>query len=462
MNWKTILPIGLVVAVVFVGTLISQYTPNKSEENVTGPTVKVPLFFETEQIVYDPNSKSRPSRFAETFYQKSNEPVTQTFWFYNTNMVPIRLKVGGRSCISCTTTRVSTVAQPDWQEFVRTSALGLISGGFGQTDLMSAVAFAQLDSHLQWKELNFDQPDTYAEIPAAANDKSPTMGLFQMVVTPNHDGFKGIEVTLDAGTDGEYTQTRNLRYGVIVVPPCIVTPDTIDIGIRPDNAEPFFTEVYYWSPTESIAQLPPPPISVEENDPFIVVGPLEPLDQEGRRQLVQELDRQKTITRVKSAYRVPITIYRSRPKDASTNVPYEPDIGKFSRRISFAGPNQTTVMTTITGRNVGLIDLVRTDAVEFGTFASQYGSEAKVQIVSDRKDLELIPLPKENSPAALISELSPPRTESGRRYWNLTVKIRPNEYVGQLPGSSRVVLQAKTQDGTQRIYIEVKGQGTAR
>ena len=462
MSWKTILPIGLVVAVVFVGTLISQYTPSQPKEKEAGPAVKVPLYFETEQIVYEPYSKSRPSRFAQTFYKKSTEPVTQTFWFRNTNPVPIRMKVSGRSCSQCTTTRVASVAHADWQEFVNTSAIGLISGGFGQTDLMSPLAFAQLDRKLQWKELKFDEPDAYVEIPAAANDKSPTMGLFQMVVIPNHDGFKAIEVTLKAGVDAEYAQTRILRYGVIVVPPCFVSPSVVDVGSRSDNAEPFVTELYYWSPTETMEELPPPAISVENNDPFIVVGQPQPLDQDGRRELVQEMKEQQTTSRVKSGYRIPVTVYRSRPANAPANAPHEPDLGRFTRRISFAGPNQTTVTTTIVGANVGLIELVRADSVDLGSYAAAYGTESSVQIVSDRKDLELSLLQKENVPSALISELTEPKVESGRRYWTLTVRVRPNEYVGELPASSRVVLQAKTQAGTQRISIEVKGRGTTR
>ena len=464
MNWKTILPIGLFLAVVFGATVILFNTPKRQpDKQASGPQIKVPLAFETEQIVYEPLSKSRPSRFAQTFYEKSNEPVTQTFWFRNTNPVPIRLKVGERSCVACTTTRVASVDAAKWQDFVKYSALGLIAnGGFGQTDLMSALAFAQLDQSLQWKELSFDEPDAYAEIPAAANDKTPTMGLFQMVVIPNHDGFKGIEVMTAAGVGEEYTQTRKLRFGVMVVPPCELTPAQIDVGIRPDNAEPYRADVYYWSPTRSFDELPPPAIAVENNDPFIAVGTPEPMKRNEINSFKQLLDRESKGLRIKSAYHIPVTVYRSRPATAATDLPTEPDIGKFSRKINFAGPNQTTVSTTITGTNVGLVELIRADAIDLGTFNSRYGAEAIVQLVSDQKELELSVLQNQNVPAALVTELSEPRMESGRRYWTLTVTIRKNEYVGELPTNSSVVLQAKTKIGNRRITIEVKGLGTAR
>ncbi len=453
----------MLVGVVFVATLVSQYSgspepaPSPVEGNpaiVSGP----PLRFTNTQMAYLPESKELPQRHFTGFYEVSPDLVPASFWFRNTHPLPVELTVRGRSCTSCTSARVAVV--PPGQ----VNALAVMAGaaGLGRgADLVTTLAAADLMSKLPWQPLDFDTPDAGVAIPAAT-EAGPTWGVFQLQVRVVAVGPKPLKA--DAGLRvGTLPPVRQeFEVAVVGVNPFEVEPRTLALGTMPEDYGDRQFDLTVWSATRTPDRLPAAAAAVNIRDPFVAIGPPVALTPDERAQVARSLAAQGTPFRVTAGYRVPVTVHRRRPPSGPPG-PAEPDIGPFDRQIGITCGGSHAASVGVTGVVVGAVSLVDGGVIDLKDFPGPAGVErGNFTLASERPDLPLAVVPAECKPEYLKASLSEPRVEGGRRFWTLTVAVPPGACFADLPPDSVLVLAGESRGQTIRVRLPVKGRGYAR
>lgn len=463
-NLMTAAAVVMLVGVVFVATLISQYsgTPDPgpvasgTDPVLTGP----PLRFTVDKMMYDPASEELPHRHFTGFYEVSPELVPASFWFQNVHPSPVELTVRGRSCTSCTSARVAVI-KPGQVDALAVTA-GVVGLGRG-ADLVTALTAANLMAGLEWQPLNFDTPDTGVLIPAAASPTAPTWGVFQLEVKVVGVGPKSL--TAEAGLRvGNLPPVRQgFEVMVLGMNPFEVEPPRIDLGTMAEDYGVRHFDLTVWSATRTPDRLPPPAAAVNVRDPFVAVGAAVALTPDERARVAANFATQGRPYPVTAGYRIPVTVHRRRPADGPTAGPAEPDIGPFDRQIGITSGGNYAPSVALTGTVTGAVSLVDGGAIDLKDFPGAAGVErSNFNLVSDRLDLSLAVVPAECKPQYLKASLSEPRVEGGRRFWTLKVVVPPGVCFEDLPPDSVLVL-AGTRDGqTVRVRLPVKGRGYSR
>jgi hypothetical protein len=455
----------LVVLLVFGATVVSMYTGNTADtgedqgNEISGP----PLVFAGTQISYTPGAENSSLALFPGYYEIGEQHHRAAFWFYNPHPVPIRFSVLGRTCTSCTLARVGYAPPGRFEEFQTRAVLDALPvGGLPRLPVLGPPAGAALLESMSWHDMDFDHPDHVVEIPAAPPG-GRTWGAFVMFIKVTGEGPKTLSAGVGMAAGNAAPVQQAFTVTLFGMKPFEVTPKAVELGELAEGAPPQTRELYYWSATREQADLPPPQVTVNTKDPFLRVGSPTPLDPDDRAALAVNLSRQGSATRVLGAYKIPLTVYRRLP-DASPNTPAEPDIGPFDRQIGITGPAGTTQGVTVSARVTGLVAvaLASENLVDLKDFNGKFGTEKTVNLVSDKPDLTLQPLPGETKPAYLKVELSPPQAQAMRRYWTLKVIVPPGACNDELPTDSAVAFQATTKAGTQKVRIPVKGRGFER
>lgn len=465
---KYLLPLGALVAVVFVATLISQNVGDQSiggddpnEFRLNGP----PLYFTHEAIGYDPTSEDMVLRNFQGFYEPGGPKVLIPFWFKNPHPVSVKIAVLGRSCTACSTVRVATFSQADTQTFHHHAAASTLPASpIGPPSLLAGLSVLALIESAKKEDFNFDRPADKIEVPAAADANTPSWGMLIMGVdVPLGPKPLRAEFSFTAGN----TAPVNKAFFVNVtgVAPFDVVPKQIKFDDLPENAEPQTKELFYWSSTRGMPTpgrdnwptLQPPNLSLTGNDPFLKLGTPIPLsDAELARSPMQQGQGGAPL-RVLGAYRIPVTISRKAPGPQPGTV-IEPDLGPYERSIGVTSPGvvasqSVKVLTTMTG----LVALHgNSQVVDMGSFRES-GKRQPVMLVSDRKDLTLEPLPEESKPSFLT--VKPVKTEvsGGRTYWTFEIEVKAGLLAGELPAESMVAFKITTPTGVRKLRVPVKG-----
>ena len=468
---RVFIPIVLVFGVVFTLTVVKKLDttpPRPSGDDKTATTV-MPLRFTYTEVRYDPTSDDPLYRHFPGFYEVSDQENTASFWFRNTNPTPTEVQVLGRSCTSCTAARLAVVPASGIRDLVRQSAAGLFPASpFPVPDLLTAIAFAELDQRLTWREFNFEEVGDTAVVPAAESASQPTWGIFQMGMKVTGLGPKSLTAGVGMKT-GTMTVPARIPLTVTLhgINPFEITPAEINLGTFPEGATPRTIDLYYWSATRTTEPsspsqlfLPPPTLHVPDDDPFLTVGEPVVLTAAERVQLAGQLqgNSAKAIP-VLGAYRFPVTLYRTAPNGA------EPDIGPFEHHLAISGPGANgSRRFTIKGQTVGVVALASGDVLKLGKNGEWnvlYGNTTDAELVSDRENLQLELVPEETTPGFLKATLGAPEIRSGRTYWNLKIVIPPNTGFGSLPRDAAVVLRTVGAK-PQKIRIPVQGFGFRR
>jgi len=450
-TFKAVLIIGLVVGLVFGATLISMYTGSTESLKEGGDDVKLidgpPLFINPISIGYDPSSSNPDLKYFPGFYEPGETLIRVWFWFKNPHKLPIRVAVLGRSCSACTSARLAVIDSPYGRRFEGHAAF---AGG-------AAPLLAKLD----WKELNFEKPEESVEVPPAASEDEPTWGLFEMAIKVR--GMGPNTLTAEVGlTAGQAAQSRlTFRVTIVGVPPFNVVPLAVNLGRIPESTAPQTQTLHYWSATRELAELPPPEVSLGAKEPYIVVGtPVAMTKAECDRLMASYISDGKT-AKVMSGYKVPFTSYRKLPEPVEGSAS-EPDIGPFTRQMSFKGPGGTALGVAITGNIVGLVSLAEGSTVDLKDFESRFGVEKTFNLVSDRTDVTLEKVKAEFRPGFLDAEVGEAKSESGRRYWAVKVIVPKGQLRDELPPDSVLVFLAKTPTATYKVRVPVKGRAFER
>lgn len=461
---KVVGPIILVILVVFGATLISQYTPPEKKAGGEGAQiVGQPLEFRATEMAYNPNAEDVAARAFDAFHEPGGGPVYVSFWFKNPHTVPVRLRVTGRSCSSCTAASAAIVPNDAIDALTRQAAVGLFPpSALPVPDLLTPLAAVALDRKLDWQPLDFDNTEQGVQVPAAVDADTPTLGIFRTHVTVNSEGPKSLRADIGMAVGEQPSTNLAFKVTVVGVAPFYIHPKEVKLGDLPEGSPPRAIDVHYWSTTRGPAELPPPHVAAATQDRFLQAGAPVPLSPDEAARLAVRLAGEGVATRVAAAYRVPVTVHRHLPTSAASGGPTEPDVGAFERRVGFAGPNGSSATLAVTGTVTGAVALDGVGQVALGSFNARAGTKKAVAVVSDRGDLALDVLPGEHHPGFLRAELGEPKAEAGRRYWPLTVVVPAGAGSGPLPADAHVALRATGPNRNQKVRFPVTGQGVTR
>jgi hypothetical protein len=329
--------------------------------------------------------------------------------------------------------------------------------------VLSPVGYAAADAKLAWHVFDFDDRDSPFTVPAAANGR-PAVGILALGFTAKTVGpMKTVTAVLEASA-GPDERVYPYPFQVAFTPRSAfdVNPPDFAVGDLPEGAPPRTFDVYVYSTTRKPGDLNPPVASLGGNDPMVKIGKPIPMTEAETAALARRAkDESKLILRVRSGYRVPVTILRDPPGHVA-------DIGKFEKTLHVTVPPGThTVQTVFRGRVTGLVQLEadkkgQSDKIDFGTYNSAFTNNVTARIYTTNKDLELQLDPVLCTPPFVQYTLQPLTQTEGRKYWEVKAVIPPG--VGRKPPWEGVLfLRAKGSDGKQAIVrLPVTGNGIGR
>ena len=460
------LGVAMLCAVVFALTLIKQYAPPGSLDGASGTTdgeSSVPLSFTSNQLYYSPGDESITRRYFEGFYEPSSSAlVAAPFWFQNPHAEPVTVTVRGRSCTACTSARMATISAERLSKLQAAVAADVALSANSFAGLNSALAAADLMTNLDWQQLDFEQPDRGAVVPAAVSPDRPTWGILQLEIKVGAVGPADRSVLVGTQLGNGPVVEQAFRIGLAGAAPFTVDQNVVTLGDLPEGTGPRSTYVSAWSATRDLDSFPPPAVAVNTKDGFVQVGTPIPLTPAELLELEAQFRAIKQPSRVRSGYRLPITVYRTRPTTVPGEGPAEPEIGPFERTVQVAGPNQSTASFKITGTVTGVVTLQGATAVDLKDFNGKHGTTETFHLISDRPGVT-IALDPATTPSFLKVKLGEP-TPFGptRKRWELTVSVPPEACYGDFPRDSAVVLSGKLSGEAFRVRLPAKGKGYRR
>ncbi|HEX4607006.1 MAG TPA: hypothetical protein VH092_02255 [Urbifossiella sp.] len=466
---KVLLPLGLLLAVVFVVTIFARHTPDEVDSGTTGkseaPTAKRLVFF-TATRKWDPTPNANlQDRAFDGFYEPGETTQATHFWFENRNPGKVTLKVVRVSCSACSGCRVAPIPPDAVRGLLQMAAVSALPiGPVGGCPVGMAGAGAVLNSRLEWQAHAFkDGPSnaTYNIPPPADTDGwSPGWGILELnfKVRPNPSvplqaGFATVdEANQVVGTDG-FSIYFQAAVGVEL------DKSAIDAGELADNTPAQKHVVTVYSSTRTADEIPDLAVRVDkpgggEAGPFVTAGKLEPVPEEELDRLAYELSvKAGKPTRVRSAFRVPVTI-ASKVGDA------RPDIGRLDRelwvtaRVPGMEPRKVSIKAAVTGP---LALSGGATEINLGSFKYQDEASETVVVVCDKPGAVVELVPGASQPDYLQPTLRKLPDAGGRGQWQLTVRVPPGRVQGEL-ADGLVILEMKG-PAPQRIRVPVRGRG---
>ena len=459
------LGVAMLCAVVFTVTLIKQVAPAGSPgaggTGMPGES-SVPLSFTSDQLFYSPGDDNVTRRYFDGFYEPSSSAlVAAPFWFQNPHAEPVTVTVRGRSCTACTSARMATIPADRVERFQLAVAGGLARRADSFAGLATALAAAELMNGLEWQQLDFATPDKGAVVPPAASPDRPTWGILQLEIKVGAVGpaDRSVLVGTQLGTGPIVEQT--FRIGLSGAAPFTVDQNVVAVGEMPEGAGPRVTSVSAWSATRDLAHFPPPAVAVNSKDGLVRVGKPVPMTNGELLGLEAQFRAIKQPSRVRSGYRLPITVYRTRPAGVPGEGPAEPEIGPFERTVQVAGPENSTASFKITGTVTGVVTLQGAAAVDLKDFNGKHGTTEAFHLLSDRPGVTLAV--EGATPSYLSVKLGEPAAFGPtRKRWELTVTVPPHACYGDLPLDAAVVLTGNSGGEAFRVRLPAKGKGYRR
>jgi hypothetical protein len=447
---KKVIAILLVMGLIFGVTYITMFTGSDVESGKKAVTF--PLVFPHEEVHRDATSDDPHFRYFQGFFEKGAENATY-FWFRNEEPVEVTFGFRGVSCSTCTSVRAAVVPPTAVDEFAVRSALPVLPIGFGGVPtLVPTFAAVDLIQQLTWTDFGVNRTDLELKVPPAVGDR-PTWGVVRF-------GFKAHVLGPWDPTAGFYAQAAGaanpheyrLQVHFVGMEGYDVTPSSFGITDLPEGAPPANVSIYYWSVIRPQSDLPPPAVSVKDNDPFVVVGPPVPLTDADLDKVAAQIgpQRQEANLKIRSGYRIPVSIRREAPGKL-------PDIGAYEKTVHVVGPGERVFNVSLKGRVTGLVWLQDMLKIDLKHYNAKYGTEIAATLVSGRPDLDLAVVPDETKPRFLQAKLAEPKAEPGRKTWVLTVTVPPNE--GFEPNWEGAVVLTTTGPTPQKVRVPVIGSG---
>lgn len=454
------LGLAMLVGVVFVLTVVRQYTATDEPKPGDSAAVGVPLLFSTTKMYPDPNGDDLGRRHFVGVHEVSSDLVAAPFWFRHPHAEPVTVTVVGRSCTSCTSARVAMVPPDRTALLARTAAVDALAHPAGG-GLMTALAAAGLVADLDWKTLEFEKPYAGVVLPPCSTPGDPlALGVLQLDVKVTGIGPKQLDATVGTQLGARPAEYQRFEVAVMGAAPFALDRDSVPLGDLPEGSASRDGSFNVWSATRTFDRFPPPAAAVNIPDGFVSVERPVALTPDQLIEVGRKVAGPNQTLRVLSGYRVPVTVHRRRPAGVPGDGPAEPDVGPFDRQVSVAGPGTSTATVRYSGTVTGAVSLTDGGLIDLKDFHADAGVDRNnVELVSVRPDLVLTVDAAAGKPAFLKATLGPPRDEAGRRYWSLRVTIPPGASLGELPPDAAVVLTGTSSAGPVRVRLPVKGRG---
>ncbi len=477
--FKTAVLLAALVGVVGGLTYLSLNSPTPPESpdkpGAKAAAGKPPLQFFTSTARWDPSSRAPCERYFSGYVETTKDGYAY-FWFENPNPAPVTFRPAGTSCGSCSDGAVAVVpveppppapppapvgdgppAPPS-----RLVPLALASqsaappGPFGP--FAAAAAAGRLYETLPWQAFSFSDTDAAFTIPAAPPGGTQ-LGILKLHYRAGSEpGPKNLATTFTAQTAGSpAVQNHTIRIAVMMAAPFDLLRPEIDAGELTEGSGPRTYEVVAYSSVLDAAGFPPPTPGVRDGsnlpvvgEKFVTFGPPVPLADAELDALAFKLSTDaKQAVRVRSGYRLPVTVSRQAGADAL-------DIGPLERKLWYTS-NSFERAVALRGTVRGSVSL-EGGAADLEKFNGTTGSRKKFKVVLDDPATELSVVEPATVPDFLAAALKRLPAEGDRGYYELTVEVPAGALFGPLPPNSVVVLQAKGAK-TQRVRIPVKGFG---
>ncbi len=477
-NVKIVVALAAIVAGIFGITVISNYTrtdepkpvdPVKGEPDSGGSDpAEVVRYSGAMQIFYNPKSEDPVLREFPGFYEVNDTEHPVIYWVQNANPVPVEASALSRSCSACTNVRMAIFPgklRESESAATSSSTLSAVLGVAGSQTVEPAQRKVGLRNYPsdRWKLLDFEKPEVVHTIPPAAADGSPTWVAVQLNFKVRGKGPKEISATVGFKTPNQKVPLSAVfKVGFVGMPRSSATPTALDFAEMAEAVPSKSADIYYWSAIAGDSDFPPPECSTGE--PFLTFSKPEFLSEFECATLATRLAGGEGPIRVRSAYRIGVTLHRKNP-DPKPGQRLELDIGPLDKTFavfsSARGREESDVpRISVKATVTGLVSLSTGGTIDLGSFASREGISKAFSLVSERLDLGLEVAEDLTEPKILKAELEAPKNEEGRRYWRLKVRIEAGATTGNLPADSAVVLRVKSTG--QLVRLPAKGHALVR
>ena len=456
------LSLGLIVAMVFGFTFITEFTPNDpADKYATIPDEKKPVGqafnFPSSVCKYDPAPDATlQNRMFRGFYEVG-ETDSALFWFANRSPRPVFVTSLGASCTTCSAARIAHVAPELIEEYSRGMAVAGVVNSLlpGGPDLFAAFSALRFESKIPWQKIVLDMSRQQLIIPPGLTGEKPGLGVVQLQLTASHTGSRTPEVAFRAGVENEPGTSYSFQLNFQVVPSFAAKPKAQDVGEIAIGVAPRPFDLVTWSATREFGErFPPPAVRTGDDDPFVTIGPAVKLTGEEMEKLNAMVSYESKIpNRVLAGYRYPISMLREVHGR-------EADIGPFSKEIFVAGPNTDRTSLMVTGTVTGIVRLAEGKEVDFGSYEAKYERTKKVTFISEKPDLDFAIVEGETKPRFLSATLDPPTKDGGVRVWKMNLKVAANQ--GFQANWQGVVILKSSGPNPITIRVPIKGSGTRR
>ena len=465
---KILVPLVLLVGVIFAITYFSQYTPPEPDEPTIDPKtvqLKKPLRFFSTIRHWDPIGSLQDQQFPG-YFEQGQTAYPASFWFENRGTAAVHMQLKYVSCTSCSGGQVAPIPPDVTKQILQMTAIstlpqGLVSG----LPLGLAVPTALLDAkrdELKWQYHKFDKApiDIKYEIPGAPTGdrwaEQWAILQLQFQVKPGGGSLKAEFLVKADGSDELSDERFGIEYAA--AEPFDLGRTTIDVGEMTEASPTQNHEILVYSSTRSVSELKlamlvaMPDGTSGVPGPFVSVGQPVPVPEDKIEEMAIRISMAKQPpqpTRVRSAFRVPVTI-SSKVGDAKL------DIGSIERNISFTQGTDTK-QVRVRGSMRGPASIVGARELGFGAFTSSDLQTATATIETERSGVELEIVKELTVPKFLKVELVKQPDNGERGSYRLKATIPAGEQLGDIR-DGLVVLQAKGPNPL-RLRIPVTGRG---
>jgi hypothetical protein len=439
---RVILPIAIVIGMIGGVTFVAQYSGSrpKTGKNLDPSLDKTLskhdlLIFPVKEGKWDAvdEDDKKPTYIAEFEVHTRGH---YDFWFFNPNADPVDIKLLSRGC-TCSEVSIGQATSPDAMVGQFAIAAQAASGlGALATDL---GVWSQVD---RWDPL----PEKGDAVKVAGGKGGmPGVGIVRLNWLARSAEPANLSVKLWVGQNGKGEEI-DLRLRVWFVKPFRLFVDgPLQVPELNTKGQKEKVKFRCWSSTRDRFDLK---VKEDKDNPCFTCD-WQPLTERECDDLAATfLAETKTPTRVRSGYRVTVTVHERISDQVLL------DLGPFHRRLLVTGPEDNVESVLVNGWVKGEIRLRSSDKeiIDLGSFRAARGTMKAVTLTSEQRDLQL--KVDSWSPDYLAVNLGKPETVDGAQRWELTVTA-PAGRSGRVPPDSAVILQTQ---GGRRMRIPVTGE----
>jgi hypothetical protein len=470
------LPIFIVVAAVFGITFVRVYSPDDPGSN-DKPKTKTKAAAKVTPLKVD-LTKATPVSATPEDWQRSLihwDPETEVgvpghfeFWAQNVNADPVIVHLLGVSC-KCAGVEMAPVPVEAYKEYAVGSVLaaGPLCAG---PSLLAIAAHANLDSRLTWSVMQEGGGEKNQHtVPGADPAAGPQVVIFRLNWRGREEaGVNSIKAGIAATLGDAPPQPITLEATTMVVPAFEAihregqntwapAPD-LSVGDLQENGEA--RQVLYLLSTTRRELLYR--VSTDRPDPCITwTEPIRASDEEVRA--ISDFFNQpkRPLVRIKSVYKFEVTVRERTETDAGGKKQFHQlALGLTDRRLTVSaieGGNKVLALRARVQGDFNFLAGAPDGRVDLGnSFPSDQDRTKDVDILAERRELDLSLLTAETTPSYLKVRLDPLEKIDGRNHWRLRVMVPKGQLVGPLPPDSAVILTTNGPN-PRRLRIPVRG-----